>query len=78
MLTGIIDLTALLEYLDMTALLLLIFILSTIVDGQVLAMLLEVILVNFNEKITQIIMIMIMKMVMCFILSWQSLASMQQ
>ena len=30
----------------------LIFILSTIVAGQVLAMLLEVILVNFNEKTT--------------------------
>ena len=39
---------------------LLIFILSTIADGQVLAMLLEVILVNFNEEITQIIMIIIM------------------
>jgi len=49
-----------------------IFILSTIVDGQVLAMLLEVILVNFNEtKITQIIMIIIMTMMMCFILSGQ-------
>ena len=71
MLTGIIDLTALLEYLDMIALLELIFILSTIV---VLAMLLKVILVNFNEsilKITQIIMIIIMTMMMCFILSWQ-------
>ena len=36
-------------------------------------MLLEVILVNFNEKITQIIMIIIMTMVICFILSWQGL-----
>jgi len=36
-------------------------------------MLLEVILVNFNEsiKITPIIMIIIMTMIMCFILSWQ-------
>jgi len=49
----------------------LIFILSTIVDGQVLAMLLEV---NFNEsisKITQDIMIIIMMMMICFILSWK-------
>jgi len=35
---------------------------------------LEVILVNFNKpisKITQIIMIIIMTMMMCFTLSWQ-------
>jgi len=45
----------------------------TIVDAQVLAMLFEVILVNFNESISKITqtMIIIMMMVMCFILSWQ-------
>ena len=72
-----INLTALLKYLDMTALLeLWIFILSTIiiVDGQILAKLLKVILVNFNEsisKITRIVMIIIITMMICFILSWQ-------
>ena len=44
------------------------------VGAQVLAMLLEVILVNFNEVIltmTPIIMIIIMMMIMCFILNWK-------
>jgi len=50
MFTRTINLTALLEYLDMTALLELL--LSTIVEGQVLAMLLEVILMNFNELVS--------------------------
>jgi len=49
------------------------FILFTIVDCQDLAMLLEVILVSFNESIsktTEIFMIIIMTMMMHFILSW--------
>ena len=62
MLTGIIDVTALLEYLNVTALYIrvisiLMFMQCTIVDAQVLAVILEVILVNFNElilKLTQL------------------------
>ena len=50
-------------------------------DGQVLDMLFKVILVNFNEsisKITEIIMIIIMLIMMCFILSWQDVGIVQQ
>ena len=62
--------TALLEYLDMTALLELSILI--VVDGQVLAMLLQVILVNFNESISKITQIIIMTI---FILSWQDVGT---
>ena len=50
------------------------------IDAQVLAMLLEVILVNFTEVIlmtTTIILIIIMMITMCFILNWKDVSIVQ-